>query len=150
MQTLPLLSDLKKYTNDAVVQYYCKKYPEISLKNAQQIFNDLLEWMWLNCQRKENQVKTYMFGPLLNLDRMWHVFILHTRVYMAFCQIYFGGYFHHDIEPIGEEYQPSPDELYQFLNDCFDHLGEEWVLRNFGHVLEMESGEILSQAHSPS
>ncbi len=76
-----------------------------------------------------------MIMPLQILDKMWHVFILHTRAYMEFCQQYFDEYVHHEVEPGGQEYALSSAELSAFLSDCYDCLGEGWLLRNFSEVL---------------
>lgn len=127
----PELFKLLAYENDLIVQQFIQDNPTISLARGQQIFKDLLAWMWLSVYRKQKNLKTYLFGPLLELDKIWHVFILNTRLYSQFCQYYFGEYFHHDVEPMGNETELSEDELSEFLGDCYDFLGEEWVLRNF-------------------
>lgn len=132
---LPLLSDLLAYENEQIVRYFCHHYPAFSYEQAKQLFTDLLAWMWLNAYRRTSNRPSYLFGPLLSLDEMWHCFILHTRTYFSFCEHYFNDYFHHEIEPIGFEHQLSPDELADFLNDCFDHLDETWIYRYFTPIL---------------
>lgn len=127
----PELAELLSYENNSVIQQYCKEYPAFSAAEANQIFKDLLGWLWLSAYRKQKDLPTHMFGPILKLDRMWHVFILHTRMYTEFCQLFFSCYFHHDVEPWGEEHQLSSAELSDFLNDCYDHLGGDWIMRNF-------------------
>ncbi len=128
---LPELSDLLDYKNNRVICYFCHHHPDISTAQAQQLLSDLLAWMWLNAYRKKNHQKSYFFGPILILDSLWHSFILHTTDYCTFCEAFFGQYFHHFIEPIGEEHVLTADELSSFLQDCFEHLGEAWVERYF-------------------
>ena len=129
------LSELLAYSNPAVISSFCEKHPSFSKDEAQELFSDLLAWMWLNALREKDLKKTYLFGPLLILDELWHSFILHTRDYVAFSMRYFGEYFHHEVEPIGEEHQVEEDELTEFLEDCFRYLGEAWVKRRFKQIL---------------
>ncbi|MGC1183420.1 hypothetical protein [Legionella sp.] len=129
------LSELLHYRNTDVVNYFRHYHPEFSLQEAQVLFDDLLGWMWLNKQRIKHGKKTYLFGPLLILDKLWHAFILHTQDYMNFSIQYFGAYFHHNVEPIGFEHIMEEDELQDYLHDCFSYLGEEWVVRRFKEFL---------------
>ncbi|WP_045107555.1 glycine-rich domain-containing protein [Legionella hackeliae] len=131
-----LLSELLTYQNEQVVRYFCHHYPDFSYEESQQLFSDLLAWMWLNASRKIDDKPTYLFGPLLTLDKIWHVFILHTEDYISFCNHYFGSYFHHHIEPIGLEHKLNPEELADFLNDAFELLGKEWIERHFSALLQ--------------
>ncbi|MDI9817897.1 MULTISPECIES: hypothetical protein [unclassified Legionella] len=128
---LPVLDELLAYQNEQVVRYFCHHHPDISYQEGQQLFNDLLAWMWLNACRQKSHRLTYLFGPLLRLDEVWHCFILHTPDYVDFCQHYFADYFHHHVETIGSEHELSPDELADFLEDCFEYLGDAWVERHF-------------------
>ncbi|MHB1948344.1 MAG: glycine-rich domain-containing protein [Gammaproteobacteria bacterium] len=130
--TQPNLAELLNYENNLVIQQYCKDNPTDSPDEAKQIFKDLLAWLWLNAYRKQKNLQTHMFGPLLKLDRMWHIFILHTRSYTDFCEHFFSGYFHHEVE----ERTLSSAELEDFLSDCYDHLGIEWIMRYFSECLE--------------
>jgi hypothetical protein len=125
------LSELKLYKNSKVLDYFIQKNPEFSLDSAKQLFEDLLAWMWLSVQRKKEAKKTLLFGPLLTLDELWHLFILHTRDYIDFCMHYFGEYFHHEVEPVGFEHLMEEDELTDYLEDCFKLLGNGWVERRF-------------------
>lgn len=92
------LSTILRYKNRTVVDYFCNYHPEFSVQEGLVLFTDLLSWIWLNAQRVKLGKKTYLFGPLLILDEMWHAFILHTRDYVDFSTQYWGCYFHHDIE----------------------------------------------------
>lgn len=126
---------IKKYQNEAVVSYFHAKNATYSKVEVEQLFIDLLAWMWLHQQRLLQGKLTFLFGPLLDLDEIWHIFILHTQDYTNFCTHYFGTYFHHHIEPLGFERQLEPSELEDFLQDCFTYLGQAWVERRFAAAL---------------
>ncbi len=130
------LDDVLSYQNNVVVKHFCAHHPHFTQDEAQQIFADLLAWLWLREQRQKKNEKTYLFGPLLVLDDMWHCFILHTREYHHFCMSYFAQYLHHDPEPVGEEYCMSEEEITDFLADCFTYLDEAWVDRRFADVFK--------------
>jgi hypothetical protein len=131
----PSLDEVLKYQNKNVLVHFCKHNSEYSLQSSQQVFQDLLAWMWLNQQRKMMGKKTYLFGPLLIIDDLWHSFILHTRDYVQFSTTYFGEYFHHEVEPAGMEHELDEDEIRDFLEDCYRYLGEDWVERRFSEAL---------------
>ncbi|KTD65096.1 hypothetical protein [Legionella shakespearei] len=135
---IPELVTLLQYQNTAVIDYFCHHHPEYSPEQAQVIFTDLLAWMWLNKQRQKFNKNTYLFGPLLILDEMWHCFILHSRDYFDFSLQYFGAYFHHEIEPVGFEHVLEEEELSDFLEDCFAYLHPDWVERRFAPALTLE------------
>lgn len=128
---LPQLSELLRYENERVVRYFCHYHPTVPYEQAKQLFADLLAWLWLNLYRRDRERNTYLFGPLLVLDELWHAFILHTDDYFSFCQHYFDAYFHHHVEPLGFEHELTAEELADFLNDCFEYIGEAWVSRHF-------------------
>jgi len=136
MRSQPDLHRVLLYRNDAVIRQFCLEHPEKSAEQAQQIFQDLLAWLWLSVDRTQRQLQTHMIAPLTELDNMWHAFILHTRLYTAFCEEYFQRYLHHEVEQAGNEYTMTTDELSAFLSECYDYLGEAWILRNFSSVLQ--------------
>lgn len=124
-------SRLLSYTNQKVITHFCHQYPEYSLQEGQALFQDLLAWFWLKNERKKRDKDTYLFGPLLVLDELWHIFILHTRDYNEFSLHYFGEYLHHDPEPVGFEHVFNEEELADYLQDCFNYLEPGWVERRF-------------------
>ena len=128
------LSLVVRYQNAAVVNQFCHEHPQYSLEESQQLFVDLLAWLWLKNEREKLRKATYLFGPLLVLDQMWHLFILFTRAYCDFSQQYFGHYLHHEPEPMGFEHQLSEEELQEFLEDCCTYLDPSWVERRFSVV----------------
>jgi hypothetical protein len=135
MPTLPALSELLSYQNCAIIDQYCAEYPLISRALAEQYFQDLLAWLFLCVQRLQKNLKTHMIQPLKHLDLMWHIFILNTRDYYNFCEIYFAAYLHHEAGNTEDEYELSAVELTEYLANCYDSLGEKWVTRNFAALI---------------
>lgn len=125
-----LLDKLLAYQDEPLVHYFAAQENR-SLEEVRVLFADLMRFFWLDAWRRERGKKTYFFGPLLVLDRLWHCFILHTRAYHRFCTELFGEYYHHDVEPLGQEHSLDQAELEDFLNDCFSVLGEDFVDRYF-------------------
>lgn len=125
------LKDLLAYQNERVVSHFCHQHPELSLQEGLQLFSDLIAWLWLSKQRTILGKKTYLFGPLLILDELWHTFILHSRDYLSFSMEYLGEYMHHEVEAIGFERVLQEEELTDFLQDCFHYLDSQWVERRF-------------------
>lgn len=132
---LPNLSSVLAYENDAVVRRYCTEHPQVSYEAAQQIFKDLLAWLWLSEHRLSRHLTSHMIAPLAMLDEMWHIFILHTRNYTEFCQQYFHRYLHHEVEHASAEYHVASDALTSYLEECYEYLGEGWLTRNFREIL---------------
>ena len=129
-----LLSEVLRYQNADVVHQICHHQPQYSLKESQQLFVDLLAWLWFKNEREKQKKTTYLFGSLLVLDELWHLFILNTHDYVNFSQQYFGHYLHHRPEPIGFEHELSDDALQEYLDDCFNYLGQQWVERRFAQA----------------
>lgn len=128
---LPQLEDLLTYDNDKVVAHFCRLYPTVDINTAKQIFKDLLGWLWVSVYREMNGQITQFITPLNHLDNMWHVFILHTRDYFAFCNVYFSRYLHHEVESEDTQSEFSANHLRELLSFCYDQLGEAWLKRNF-------------------
>lgn len=128
---LPALTELQAYQNSEVIAAYGYQQQNLTSVQVEELFRDLMGWMWLTVHRKSLNKPTWLFGPLLPLDDLWHCFILHTRSYHAFCENFFGDYFHHDPEEHGQEHHLDLEELADFLKDCFLYLGEDWVDRHF-------------------
>lgn len=112
--------------------------PEYQHEEARQVFQDLLGWLWIGVHRIQRQLKSPMIEPLAKLDKFWHVFILHTRDYCDFCETFFQHYLHHEVKPEDLERSLTTEALADYLNDCYDFLGEGWVSRNFSRLLQMD------------
>ncbi len=134
-----VLEEILSYKNSSLLKQFCYSHSQFQLNEASQLFHDLLGWLWLKQQRAKQDKPTYLFGPLLVLDELWHLFILHTRDYNDFSQQYFGEYVHHEPEPPGFEHHLTEEELADYVNDCFDYLGSDWVERRFAQAFILEN-----------
>lgn len=124
-------AEILSYENERVVDYFCHLNPAYTREESKTLFKDLLAWIWLNLQREKLGKKSYLFGPLLQLDAMWHAFILHTQDYSDFCWTYLGHFFHHEVEPPGKEHSINEYELRDYLEDCIAYINQDWVTRRF-------------------
>lgn len=81
------LAQVLTYVNTAVVNKIEHKL-NLSPEDAQQLFEDMLRFLWLSA----------MFGnvqPTTTIDEAWHLFILFTRDYRNFCEQFFGEFIDH-------------------------------------------------------
>ena len=72
----------------------------MSRDEAASCLDGLLQWFSvLPFARREQPVQM-----VESIDRLWHAFILHTKLYRSFCDRYFGRYIDHDpLDRLGEE-----------------------------------------------
>src|SRR3990167_1363505 len=132
----PSIDDILTYQNPSVITKYCDEHPDVSVADAEQIFIDLLGWLWLSEHRRKRQLASHMIKPLAVLDDMWHVFILYPRHYTDFCQTHFNRYLHHEVELAGDEFNIESAELTAYLEECYEYLGEGWLIRNFNVAID--------------
>jgi len=90
------LSAVLKYRNARVVNGFLRKY-RMPRRSAEQIYDDMLRWMWLVSTAKQ---PLPVIDPMVVIDEMWHQFILHTREYKEFCRDYLGRFIEHDPETL--------------------------------------------------
>lgn len=87
----------------------CRKlytYYDLSEEEAQEIFDDLLRFLWLNAtvaERRMNEPEwdapdVSISESMLIIDQFWHTFIMNTKDYMDFCEKYLGSYIHHPVQ----------------------------------------------------
>ncbi len=82
------LADIMNYENDAV-EARIQKELAYSPWAASELFRDLKRFLW---------VSTIVDGPIAPppaIDDAWHVFLLFTQDYAAFCNCFFGRFLHH-------------------------------------------------------
>jgi hypothetical protein len=92
------LNDVLAYRNERVINSFTDKL-DVSRDEAERIFLETLRWLWYvatTTPSKENPEAHGMDSPMFIIDEMWHVFILVTRDYAAFCDEMFGRFIHHD------------------------------------------------------
>ncbi len=137
------LNEIKNFKHIGVIDRYNKDNPEYA-NQGNQIFEDLMIFFWASNQHSIDQKENLnnkdldfvyiMDEKMLQIDRMWHVFLLFTKDYMDFCEEYFGEYIHHlpDIVPGMEKSEKDFEvNLERFLNYNYDLLGHEVIERWF-------------------
>jgi hypothetical protein len=81
------------YENADVIESFRADH-DVSLDEARALFEDTKKWLWL-CGTRPRAMRMTVFGPMKQLDAMWHTFILFTREYTEYCMTHFGHYIHH-------------------------------------------------------
>ncbi|MBC7542688.1 MAG: hypothetical protein H7338_08155 [Candidatus Sericytochromatia bacterium] len=154
---LPSLEQVLAYRHDGVIRNFQRNFPHLE-SVAPQLFTEMIRFLWLS-RKHESDLQAQpeaahlnflfvMHTEMLDIDNMWHAFILYTKDYMAFCETYFGEYMHH--EPDVAETEPqTPEEfavdLGLFLSYTYDTLGEVTVRRWFGsHLLDQDAEAVAA------
>jgi len=141
---LPDLETLLRYRNPKVIATFRREHL-VSESDAEDLFCDLLRWLWLCrahdqdlCERPVSTPQTLsIFTPMKRIDQMWHAFILCTRDYSEFCEKYLGGFIHHEPEistdPATHETptEAPEQELRTTLQYTCTRLGQQTMLRWF-------------------
>ncbi len=139
----PSLTTLLSYQNENVISRYERDYPDSRMK-GEEAFRELMKYIWLSCKHHADiqhsqddhtlQFSCSVHSEMVDVDNMWHTFLLFTRDYQAFCREYLGNmFFHH--EPATSKDESSKEqyklELSRYLSYIYDHLGEETLLKWF-------------------
>jgi hypothetical protein len=146
---LPDLQDLLNYTHPCSLKVYQRNYPDNKL-NAEQALTELLKYLWLahkhtidiqnNPSDESLKFRCVMLQSMLEIDQMWHEFILHTKDYTEFCQHYFGAYVHHQpdvFENLPVSLSVATTETEKILPYVYDHLGEQTLRVWFADYLNV-------------
>lgn len=126
---LPALETVLGYKNKAVLERYKKDFPT-SVLSGEILFREMLKFMWLSLKARAERKNflCVMHEEMLEIDNMWHTFLLFTRDYHTFCEEYLGEFFHHSPH-VGQDKPPSDEEyaseLTEYLTYINDNLGEE-------------------------
>lgn len=145
---LPDINHLIRYENNKVISRYNQDFPHAKMR-ADDALTELMKFVWLCCKHKsdrndnpENNVLNFscMIHPeMVDIDNMWHTFLLFTKDYHQFCNDYLdGNFFHH--EPVIDTDNPMSDETYEqeltrYLSYIYDNLGEDTLMTWFGQCL---------------
>lgn len=135
------LSDILNYTHPHVIRRFAKDHPS-EAHRAEEIFTDLMRFFWagrMHEQDKKNnpadanlRFSFIMDEEMKNIDQMWHVFLLYTKDYMAFCDDYFGEYLHHLpdlVDKMESQNDSFSQNLERFLSYTYDRLGADVLKR---------------------
>lgn len=117
------LEEILSYRNENVMHRFLMVHP-MPREEADQVFEDMLRFLWLSAvvdqKRLENpEVPDISIAEgMYIIDEIWHEFVLLTKMYTDFCQIYLGRFVHH------------PPELDKFKRNK-PHLGEDKAIAIF-------------------
>ena len=139
---LPNLDDLLKYKNENILLRYQKDYPHAKMP-AHEALSELLKYIWLCCKhaldfkhspdQEALQFSCIMHEEMIEIDYMWHTFLLFTRDYLSFCQTYLSGdFFHH--QPKVDKKSVDENNIYElqrYLAYIYDQLGEDTLTKWF-------------------
>lgn len=138
------LKSLLNFKHQGVLTRYEKEYPD-SLMSAEETLAELMKYFWL-CHKHAVDKKRFprkrvldfrcaMHTEMIEIDNMWHTFLLFTRDYHAFCRDYLGGiFFHHDPIPIDQPVlseKKYEKELHRYLSYIEDNLGIDTLSKWF-------------------
>lgn len=141
------LSKVLQYRNDGVVYRFLNEF-NISEKEAHDIFNEMLKWLYLKAyslyetQLKQKITHLSITKALIIIDEMWHCFILHTKDYNNFCEENFNRMIHHKpavyvpkeqhiIRKSIEIEQPTIERIEELASYVYDKYGEETASKWF-------------------
>lgn len=135
------LSEIVNYTHPLVIRRFAKEHPA-EAHRAEEIFADLMRFFWagrMHEQDKKNNPRDpslrfhyIMDEEMKSIDQMWHVFLLYTKDYMAFCDDFFGEYLHHLpdlVDKMETDNDSFGDNLERFLSYTYDRLGADVLKR---------------------
>lgn len=140
------LAKLLAYKNDNILSRYQTEYPHSKL-TPEEALAELMKYMWL-CHKHALDKKNYpdkkslkfncvMHVEMIDIDNMWHTFLLFTRDYQKFCQDYLAGiFFHHDpLLPTQKKISKRnyAAELRRYLSYIYKNLGEETLFKWFSY-----------------
>ncbi|WP_225316874.1 glycine-rich domain-containing protein [Legionella longbeachae] len=155
IMNLPDLNKLISYENDKIISRYRKDYPN-SKMNAEDALKEFMKFVWL-CHKHRVEKKNCANGNSLafscvihsdmrDIDNMWHTFLLFTRDYHDFCDLYLDGvFFHHDplINPDRKVFDKNDEEeLTLYLSYIYDNLGEDTLIKWFHDSIAIEDGSL--------
>jgi len=142
------LDEVMAYRHEALVSGFHALYA-VTRAEAEELFVEVKKWLWLCASCIHDRARGLEAPPvrvdndLLMLDEMWHLFILFSDSYHAFCARYFGFYVHHQpttraekrrfrermtVEPSTLLREIENDER-AFFTYVYERLGRETLLK---------------------
>lgn len=140
------LNDLLLYKNNSVINRYKIDYKN-NVLSPEEVFSELLKYLWLTQKHKLDKEQSpsnidfeficAVHKEMVEIDDMWHTFILFTKDYMSFCENFFGNYIHHI--PTTESDAPITKDEFEatftrYLSYIYDNLGEQTVISWFNSL----------------
>ncbi|MFD1260000.1 glycine-rich domain-containing protein [Entomomonas asaccharolytica] len=129
-----------------VLNSFRKYYPQLDNVVVSQVIEQLKNYFIIVLTATHDNTLQKLPKPILGMpsrvvDDLWHVFILDSRIYMAFCKQCFGFYLHHNSADANVAYQRK-----QTIND---QLYTTWVyagqLENKGNLMMVDTFPMLFQ-----
>jgi hypothetical protein len=129
------LDDVLAYRHPGVIRRYVKEHGA-SPAEAEEVYREMLKWLYLSYRSAidpEGSAGCVMTVEIEKLDHMWHIFLLFTQDYAAFCEHYFGFFLHHVPQDDDEDEQPVSTEVVRRQLErqyglVYDVLGEQTLL----------------------
>jgi hypothetical protein len=152
MKKIPTIQKVLQYKNPYVIQRYQRDFPD-KQHLAEELFTELLKYLWLGRKlqyEKEQYEKERkpvnsaldfdfsMHKEMLDIDHMWHTFILFTKEYTDFCQQYFCKYIHHapNVSTTPPAIAEFEADFTKFLSYVYDNLGEDTLRKWFAPLFK--------------
>jgi len=147
-KTIASLDEVMAYRNPTLVDGFHTLY-DVTRAEAEELFEEICKWLWLCGQSiHERAPQIRVDNDLLMLDEMWHLFILFSDAYVAFCNRYFGFYIHHQPTTY-EEKKRFRERLHQQPSDLLSDMADEE--RSFyTYVYEKLGRDTLIKWHTES
>jgi hypothetical protein len=129
------LDDVLAYRHPGVIRRYVMEHGA-SPAEAEEVYREMLKWLYLSYRSAidlEDSAGCVMTVEIEKLDHMWHIFLLFTEDYAAFCEHYFGFFLHHVPQDDDEDEQPVSAEVVRRQLErqyglVYDVLGEQTLL----------------------
>ncbi|MCA8090569.1 hypothetical protein LGM65_06635 [Burkholderia anthina] len=86
--------ELIEYKNDSVIKKFRDEW-SLSEQAACDIFEETKKFLFLANYAQKRCVTFEIDESVLIIDKMWHTFILFTKEYSEFCDVFFGKMLHH-------------------------------------------------------
>lgn len=131
------LQETTAYRNPRVINKFRTQYA-VGEPEADELFVEMLKWLWLCARAREDREANLPDVPrvlniqsgLIIIDELWHLFILHTRDYVDFCERHFGFYLHH--YPGHPAFEPPTEEdTAKELSYIYDNVEGEATLNRW-------------------
>lgn len=98
-----LVATLAYQNEDLLIKF--REFYSFSDEDLEFIFTELKTWLWIKALQAHKKIESpedeslqfhfHVLPSFRVVDELWHVFILFTAEYRAFCQEYFGVYVDH-------------------------------------------------------
>lgn len=133
------IDKILSYRNQNVIDRYHKDYPDNTMA-GDEAWTELLKFLWLTAYHYFELLKNpdsdalrftcVLYEEMLQIDDMWHTFLLFTKDYQDFCQNYLGKFVHHEtkIEEIKDKVK-FQNELEKYLSYVYDKLRGRYNLQ---------------------